>query len=294
MRELDEDQRAVFVLAELEGYTGREIARALSINPNTASSRLRLARRAFCAHFGVERSRRATQDATRQLREQPLAPAEDSRSRSWGLILATLAQPGRTLAASSGLLAFVSGKVGASLGLAGAALIGVLAIGVAPSDESPATRIISSAADAPSTTGPSALPPASEPASLPTPAPDPLPSPSLASAAPGQLPLERPSSSPALVEARGHAPSETTGAASPAEALRSARGALIAGDPRRALSLLDTFPDSDPRVRGPRVATQVAALCKLGEAEAARARVEALQAREADSPLLGRLDGACW
>lgn len=45
--ELDDDKRAVFVLAELEEMTAPEIAQALSVNLNTVYARLRAARREF-------------------------------------------------------------------------------------------------------------------------------------------------------------------------------------------------------------------------------------------------------
>jgi RNA polymerase sigma-70 factor (ECF subfamily) len=54
--ELPEEQRVVFLLFELEGMTGDEIAEALSIPPGTVRSRLRLARESF---------RRALATATR-------------------------------------------------------------------------------------------------------------------------------------------------------------------------------------------------------------------------------------
>jgi RNA polymerase sigma-70 factor, ECF subfamily len=41
---LDDDRRAVFILHDLEGHTGPEIAAMLDINVNTVHSRLRLAR----------------------------------------------------------------------------------------------------------------------------------------------------------------------------------------------------------------------------------------------------------
>lgn len=44
---LDADKRTVFVLAEVEGMTGKEIALALEIPENTVYSRLRAARRQF-------------------------------------------------------------------------------------------------------------------------------------------------------------------------------------------------------------------------------------------------------
>jgi RNA polymerase sigma-70 factor (ECF subfamily) len=47
LEHLDEDKRAVFVLAELEQMTMPEIADALDVNPNTAYTRLRAARAEF-------------------------------------------------------------------------------------------------------------------------------------------------------------------------------------------------------------------------------------------------------
>lgn len=49
--ELDDDKRAVFVLAELEQMTAPEIAAALSIKLNTVYSRLRAARQRFSEVF---------------------------------------------------------------------------------------------------------------------------------------------------------------------------------------------------------------------------------------------------
>jgi RNA polymerase sigma-70 factor (ECF subfamily) len=55
---LDEDRRAVFVLAELEEMTAPEISAALGVNLNTVYSRLRLARRDFDAALARYRARR--------------------------------------------------------------------------------------------------------------------------------------------------------------------------------------------------------------------------------------------
>lgn len=44
---LDEERRSVFMLSELEGWTGPEIAQALSVNLNTVYTRLRAARKSF-------------------------------------------------------------------------------------------------------------------------------------------------------------------------------------------------------------------------------------------------------
>jgi len=49
LAEMPPEQREVFVLHEVEGLSGREIAEALSENPNTIWTRLRAARRRFDA-----------------------------------------------------------------------------------------------------------------------------------------------------------------------------------------------------------------------------------------------------
>ena len=54
---LDDDKRAVFVLAELEQMTAPEIAQALAVNVNTVYSRLRVARIAFEQALQLLRSR---------------------------------------------------------------------------------------------------------------------------------------------------------------------------------------------------------------------------------------------
>jgi RNA polymerase sigma-70 factor (ECF subfamily) len=54
LEHMDIDQRAAFVLFELEDMTGPEVAEALGVPLGTAYSRLRLARQAFQA--AVDRS----------------------------------------------------------------------------------------------------------------------------------------------------------------------------------------------------------------------------------------------
>jgi RNA polymerase sigma-70 factor (ECF subfamily) len=46
---MDDDKRLVFALVEIEQLSVAEVARMLDINPNTAHSRLRLARAEFAA-----------------------------------------------------------------------------------------------------------------------------------------------------------------------------------------------------------------------------------------------------
>jgi RNA polymerase sigma-70 factor (ECF subfamily) len=54
---LDDDKRAVFAAAELEGMTAPEISEALSVPVNTVYSRLRLARERFLAFLTSEGGR---------------------------------------------------------------------------------------------------------------------------------------------------------------------------------------------------------------------------------------------
>lgn len=57
LESLDEDKRAVFALAELEGMTAPEISDALSVNLNTVYSRLRMSRERFVAFLALEGTR---------------------------------------------------------------------------------------------------------------------------------------------------------------------------------------------------------------------------------------------
>lgn len=111
LAELDPSKREVFVLAHIEQMTGREIAEALSINPNTASARLRAAR-AELRRFADEHE---LGDALGDAREER-AP-EDSRRRVLAALVPVFALPrgeSSTAARSGGLkLAMVAVGVGA-------------------------------------------------------------------------------------------------------------------------------------------------------------------------------------
>lgn len=55
LRSLDDDQRAVFSLVEIEGCSAVEVAAALGVNVNTIYSRLRLARQRFARLVAAQR-----------------------------------------------------------------------------------------------------------------------------------------------------------------------------------------------------------------------------------------------
>ncbi|MEM9458684.1 MAG: sigma-70 family RNA polymerase sigma factor [Myxococcota bacterium] len=65
LAELDDDQRLVFSMAELDGVSPQDIARQLSVSVNTVYSRLRLARRKLERAIERTRARVARQDGRR-------------------------------------------------------------------------------------------------------------------------------------------------------------------------------------------------------------------------------------
>jgi RNA polymerase sigma factor (sigma-70 family) len=269
LRQLDESQRAVFVLAELEGHSAKQIAAALVIKPNTASSRLRLARRAFCAHFGIEPSGHGVHELTRPLREQPEQPSAAIQNRSWGLLLLAIPKPDG-LATTGGLLTWVSGKLAVIGGVTVAATLSVLALQAEPRVESPEVSRVQVSPAASSSTPP----PADTVAQV------------------GEIEPSPDVEAPVVVQAAAHRPRFEPPVL--AEQVTLARAALIAGDAVHTLELLHAIDDEDARLLGQRVATEVAALCKLGEVERARLVVEQLRRRDPTAPVLAQLDDACW
>ncbi|MFO7568063.1 MAG: sigma-70 family RNA polymerase sigma factor [Enhygromyxa sp.] len=279
---LDEDKRAVFVLAELEGQSGREIAAALGINPNTAASRLRAARRQFCAYFELPPSRRELTAELRALREQPEQPPAQACARSRALLIAGLGEG--TLAATGGTVGLAvlgQGLLGKLAAVAAALLVVGVGVNASVDDSEPVTAAAGRLA---SSAEPSRAfePPLPSSASVEALAPEPseaLEAEPIPVLAPGPAPAPAPPVKPA-VDAH--------------ELLRRARGALVADQPAQALELLARIPRSSSTLRGERAATEIAALCRLERGSQARTVAEALAAVEPNSPLLARVDSACW
>lgn len=240
--QLDDKRRAVFVLAELEGLTGREIADALAINVNTAHARLRAARQAFSDHFGELES----MDPGVLARKHTLAVPEASRRRSWAVLVG--------LGPSQGLVATGSAAVGSlglakiAAGIAAVALVGVAAFAVqadvrdraAPIEREHATRPEADPVPRDSGTG-SAIPDDAEPTIVVT---------GFADARPPAL--QRPATKPE---------------ADSTEALRQladARKALLDDQPEQALALLraTAWP---AELAEPHTALEIGALCRIGQ-----------------------------
>lgn len=77
--ELDDDKRDVFILVELEDMSAREVADALGINPNTASARLRAARRLLAERLQAVA---ATEHEARILAAARRREASDANARA--------------------------------------------------------------------------------------------------------------------------------------------------------------------------------------------------------------------
>lgn len=278
---LDPDKRAVFELAELEGLTAGEIGDALAISPNTASSRLRLAREAFDRHFDHATRKRVTRATTRE-RERPEQPPAAAAERTLALVLAT---PGTSaLVGGSGLLGSLGlGKLAFAASLAITASLASLAMVGIGSLASPERAGETGQAAARSIAG---APRASEPKPLESSPADPtLAEPTLDELAIPVVALLDPSSS--RTPARPH-----ESALLDYEALRTAREQLLANAPALALQTLDSAPGD--ALDEARAATRIAALCQLARADEARATWSALQDRHAASGMVERLRDACW
>ena len=255
LTELDPDQRSVFVLAELEGLRGPEIARVLGLNANTARSRLRLARRAFRARFEDERER-LVEDAGRA------SAPEVARART----LASLAMPAGKW--------WAWGSVGAWIGARG--LIGVglsLVLGLGAGLVLHAQRSSSDRAQAPRSASNDSPPPRVARSSDAEPI--------------EAAPIEAPPSEPAAIVVVAPSPSiapqptRTSEVEDPTRAalstLARARDALAKGDGEACLALLDaaTWPASlEPR----KVALELGAMCSLGQVDRAHEHARAWQA----------------
>lgn len=284
LRTLDDDKRAVFVLAELEGQSGREIAAALDINANTAQSRLRAARKQFCAYFELPASREQIAARTRALREQPEQPSAHACARSRALLIAGLGNG--TLIASGGgvgIAALGQGLLGKLAAVAGALLL--VGVGVVASEREPTVE--PAAAESTDSIGSPSEPVLS---SVIVGVADAGPDEAVDEPAP--IPVIRPVIRPAIQPAVR--PAVAKPSIDPFELVRQARGALVADQPARALELLARIPPSNATLRDERAATQIAALCRLNRGSEARAVAETLAAAEPDSPLLARVESACW
>ncbi|MCY1059079.1 sigma-70 family RNA polymerase sigma factor [Nannocystis sp. SCPEA4] len=134
---LDDDKRAVFVLAELEQQSAGEIASALGIKENTVYSRLRAARQEFdrsCARLRVREQWNVEREAVLSQARRGHTPSPATRERVlagllvpglWGMSSGSASAAMPAAAPGAGVVSgFVGAPLVASLGLVLLALTG--------------------------------------------------------------------------------------------------------------------------------------------------------------------------
>jgi RNA polymerase sigma-70 factor (ECF subfamily) len=266
---LDEDKRAVFVLAELEGFTAPEIASIVGANPRTVYSRLRVAREQFYAGLARHHARLGAEDArVRWVRDAAShdQPPPQMQSRVWAALLLRWPAPATSAPVALGV---VVKSIALSVGIA-AATLGVIAVAASPS--TPASARASPTATAEIATKPAPPQAQQAPPANPTQplAVADLVAPTPAAVAPVTPPHAPPS--PAIAETPP-TPPPSDPLAEEASLLERARVALHEGDAAAALQFADTHADRFPRgaLALQRDKTRVQAMCALGRHDDATA-----------------------
>jgi RNA polymerase sigma-70 factor (ECF subfamily) len=263
---LDDDKREVFVLAELEQWSGKEIATALGIRADTVWSRLRAARESFDRHFTRVRAelRRASgsrgpveaRDALALSRRARQPPAQ-TRRRVAALLAVKLPQL-ETIARPvwwGGAIASEVWIVAGSIAIGTTALVGVRSMITV---ERPAVAAIERENTSVDRT------PAIEPA--------PIVADGLPTVAPAPALARPPAPTPPRPKPAAVAPTVVPPQSSLAAELALLEQARHA-EPARALELAETHAREYPngKLAPDALAIRVSALCELGrDADAAR------------------------
>lgn len=298
---LDEGKRSVFVLAELEQMTGREVAEALHINPNTAASRLRAARQAFDAYA------RRVRHADRILVERPPPIPDASRRRAWALVAAELARPTATGVAPIASAGVVLGKakaVGITLALAVGGLAAIRLVGVSssgPGAASPEESAVVRATEARPSPPPVSSTPRARPETRPSLGLD------ASSAAPGSIASSDPRAPPTMhrprraIEAsrepRAPPPAEPSpdALAEHNRRLADARAALARSEAGRARQLAEDYLHrfADGIYADEMQLVQIQALGEQGECDRARSAAGSLARRRPGTTLAELAAAVC-
>lgn len=293
---LEPEQREVFVLAELEGYSGPEITERLGINLNTAYTRIRAARMQLRRALGAVEERRASE--ARVERGLALLLPELSASKPGWVALA-----GTVLAKAK--VGIAAGAVG--IGVAAAVVIGGGGRGGAgPAEGEGVGRVgvVGARID-----GEGGGVDRGASAELATPEAS-APSPATAAIAPSPA-----STDASRSERRGAAvragPGRREGAVTPVagaksddaasdlqrevETLTAVREELAADRPAEALARLDAHAKAHPSspLDEARGALRVACLCALGRGEQARREAEQLRRRHPGSTVASHATTRC-
>lgn len=277
---LSEEQRQVFVLHVLEGFSGPEVAAALDLSVNTVHSRLRLVRARFsrlCERFEIEERRAAG------LARGPAADPGRQR-RAWGLMLPLLASPGSSMPAAGWLSRFDMFVMTVVVGVGSLVLIRAHDLGASQ-------HLGGSLAP---TVAPVVGHPTSERAVLPeVPVPEVVVSEPVT---PPSVELTTPESKPEharRVRKRRHDPDDAL--ARETRLMLEIRGAMRTGDFGRALTLIEG--DGSAFSRGSfvvqREAYRIVAMCELGRVQDGRTLARGFVREHASSSLSEYVCKAC-
>lgn len=288
LRQIDRDKRSVFVLRELEGMTAPEISEALDVPVGTVYSRLRAAWKGLGEQAERERAR------LRRIRPDTQGPAIDAdrRRRLWGTIAGSLAPAAAPLAPIATATSTVLGSLKWAV-IGGALALGLVGARALISPTEPTTNPPPRHADATLREPMPASPPAQNPAdpaddrratpeantagtaTPQSPPPTIDPPPRTRTRRPGPPPST--SATPPDRPADAHAPPATPSLQRELALLRGAQKALSAGQPTKALQLLDEHSRDFPRGQlvTERRSTRIKTLCALDRRPQAAAEADA-------------------
>lgn len=274
LKRLPQEDRELFVLSEIEGLSGPELAAVGGRNLNTIYTRIRKLRRGLGAELP---------DPQRVRREQPRASAG-----SWGLLAPWLSDAPMGLATATGSASIAKWGLGLALGTAIAGVVGVTVVGSAQQTTRGPQPVQTPAAEVDLDVGPrpsapprveaavevAAIPETTEAAGTPL-----IPAP--VKAAPPLNPVSLPAASS----------TRTAGLSEENKLLRKASETLHAGDATEALQWTTEhhrrFPGS--ALADLRAAIRIEALCLSGNFRQAQAEGKLLMTRRPQSAAARRV-----
>jgi RNA polymerase sigma factor (sigma-70 family) len=271
---LDPDRRVVFVLAELEGMRGPEIARALGLNANTVRSRLRSARQAFAICFEQEPEPVVAHGLVGNLSAPP-----EMRARGLALLMLPT-KPWATTTSAIGWWGWISGLL-VAVGVV-VVVAGVQARQHELPERATTTEPARLLAAAPSTRTTAVAPTAVE----------------LSASAKSSESSDIEDPAPIVVEAKPTrarpTPKVTNGSSEALALLERARAAMRSGDAAAALAIVEGRYGWPASLDAHRVALEIGALCRLDRPERARTQAQAWSQAHPGATTAVALVAPCW
>jgi RNA polymerase sigma factor (sigma-70 family) len=276
LRELDPLQRETFLMAELLGMSGPEIAEQQGVPVNTVYSRVRLARKQLRRSSGPE----PVHEHLAEIRRAD-APTTEQRQRVWVAVVPALEglTEGLGTIASASIGAKTMGWIGGALVLAGATALGLTRTQREPERAIPTQR--ASTAELPQEDLAAA---------------EPLEPTAIEPEHPSEPAAPTSSARGTKVRANEPEPEPEPGLAEELELLDRAQVALDRGAAREALAWVDLHARRfrTGQLADLREATRVGALCRLGNTEEARRVHAALVHAFPSSSVVRKEKLECW